>query len=181
MARDRFDLLQWGVLAAALLGLVLLLAGGERGSAAGHRGGELDRALERELAWQARAELLQKLYGPVEELRRSGQLQNALLTLDELERSYPGEAHGQILKGEILSELGAPEQAAASFAAGVRRSGDYIDRDGPLSRRAAIEALVQQALPGVTARAAANPGNRTLASAVKDLRYLQSRLAGGCE
>lgn len=180
MARDRFDLLQGGVLVAATLALAALLAGGN-GAASGRAGGELDRALQRELDWQARAALLQKLYGPVEELRRAGQLENALLKLDELERRYPGEAHGQILKGEILAGIGALEQALASYAAGVRRSGDYIDRSGPLTRRGEIERLVRRALPEIGARAALNPDNRTLAAAIRDLRYLQGRLAGGCE
>lgn len=180
MAPDRFDLQQWGVLAVAALALLGLLLGSDVSRRAEHAD-SVERVLQRELDWQARAGLLQKLYGPVDALRQGGQLENALLKLDELERTYPGEAHGAILKGEILAGMGALEQSAASFAAGVRRNGDYIDRNGPLSRRRQIEKLVERALPEVAERAALNPSNRTLTAALKDLRYLQSRLAGGCE
>lgn len=178
--RDRFDLIHL-VLLAVLAGalLAVFLGQGSQPSAAVTRGGE--KALERELQNQARMTLLQRLYGPVEELRRQGKLENALLTLDELERSYPGEAHGQMLKGEILAGMGAVEEAAASFAAGVRLNGDYIDEKYPLTRRAVVSRLVSDGLPVVTERKGRNPGNRSLGLALKNLRYLQSRLAGGCE
>jgi len=180
MRRDRFDLIHFALLAVLAGGLLIVLLGHwSRPSAAGAKGGE--RALERELQNQTRMTLLQRLYGPVEALRQQGKLENALLTLDELERAYPGEAHGQMLKGEILAGMGALEEAAASFAAGVRRNGDYIDEKYPLSRRAAISRLVADGLPVVAERKGRNPDNRALGLALKNLRYLQSRLAGGCE
>jgi len=178
--RDRFDLIHLVLLAVLAVALLALFLGqGPPPSVADTRGGE--KALARELQNQARMTLLQRLYGPVEELRRQGKPENALLTLDELERSYPGEAHGQILKGEILASMGALEAAAASFAAGVRLNGDYVDEKSPLSRRAAVSRLVSDGLPVVTERKGRNPDNHSLVLALKNLRYLQSRLAGGCE
>jgi hypothetical protein len=64
---------------------------------------------------------------------------------------------------------------------GLRRNGDYVDRKSPLSRRAAIQHVVDGGLPQVAARARANPGNRSLVVAQQNLNYLRSRLAGGCE
>jgi len=181
MRRDRFDLIHLTLLVALAGGLLVVLFGHgtQSGAAAVAKGGE--RALERELQSQARATLLQRLYGPVEELRQQGKTENALLKLDELERTYPGEAHGLMLKGEILAGMGALEPAAASFAAGVRRNGDYIDEKFPLSRRAAVSRLVTDGLPVIIEGTRRNPESRALGLALKNLRYLQSRLAGGCE
>lgn len=179
MVRDAYDKLTWLLLAVVVTALVALLAlnrGGEAGKGAG-----LGKALEREMAYRARVELLGKLYGPVEALRRSGNNAAALLKLDELLRSYPGEAHGYILQGEILHAMGASDEALAAFVKGVKLNGDYLDATSPLSRRDEIQRLVDEGEASVGARAAANPGNRTAAAALQRINYLKSRLAGGCE
>ncbi len=175
-----FDKLLWLLLSLVLVALALLLwQGSHRGGAAGK--GASDRAMERELTYQARIALVQKLYGPVEELRRKGELQTALLKLDELARLYPGEAHGYILQAEILQQMGIIEAALTNYVAGIRLDGDYIDKKSPLSRREAISRFVAETEPAISSRAVANRSNRTLAAARKDLNYLKSRLAGGCE
>lgn len=181
MFKDRFDRLLWLLLAVAITALLVLLGthspgGGNDRSTAG-----LNKALEREMAYQARVALLQKLYAPAENLRKTGDLQGALFRLDELARTYPGEPHGYILKGEILHQLGAREEAVASYVQGIKLSGDYIDKKSPLSRRDDIRRLVDEGLQEIGGRAKANPGNASLAATMKNVNYLQSRLAGGCE
>lgn len=180
MMKDRFDRILAILLLCTFAGLGYLLATGAGGAGNAHSAG-LNRAMEREMAHQARVALLQKLYGPVEELRREGQPQAALLKLDELSRRYPGEAHGHILKGEILLEMGALQEAVTNFTAGVRLSGDYVDQRNPLSRRMEIRRLVDEGLVQIGERARANPDNPGPVRAMRDLYYLQSRLAGGCE
>lgn len=178
MLKDRFDRLLLSLLAATLVALAVLLAGGGEGEA---RPAPVNKSLEREMARQARVSLLQKIYGPVEELRRQGQPQAALLKLDELARRYPGEPHGHILKGETLREMGALEGAVESFTAGVRLSGDYVDKGSPLTRRTEIRQLVEEGLAKVGERSRAHPEDPALAAAMRNLYYLQGRLAGGCE
>jgi hypothetical protein len=181
MLKDRFDWLLVTLLAAATITLLTLLAtqspdsGGTRATAG------LTKAMEQQMAYQARVALLQKLYAPVEAMRTAGDLQGALFKLDDLARTYPGEAHSFILKGEIQHRLGADEEAVASYVQGIKLSGDYIDRKSPLSRRDDIQRLVDTAGRTIADRARANPGNASLALAVKNVNYLQSRLAGGCE
>lgn len=180
MTRNSFDRFLWVSLALVVVGLVLVVATAPRRSAQAD-GQALDRALERTLAYQARVALIKELYGPVEALRQTGQSQSALLKLAEIEKSYPGEAHGQILKGEIQAQLGALDEAVASYAAAVRLSGDYVERDSPLSQRDEIQQLVNDGLKRVGARLAEHPDNRSAQGTMKQLYYLQSRLAGGCE
>ena len=180
MKIDAFDKLLWILLSVVLVALALLLWQGSLRDGASAKG-VADRAMERELTYQARIALVQKLYGPVEELRRKGELQTALLKLDELARLYPGEAHGYILQAEILQQMGIIEAALTNYVAGIRLDGDYIDKKSPLSRREAISRFVAETEPSISSRAAANRSNSTLAAARKDLNYLKSRLAGGCE
>lgn len=181
MLKDAFDKILWLLLSVTLVALVVMLAGQETGGRAGKSAAGLDKALERQMTYQARVDLLQKLYSPVESLRQAGDLQAALFKLDELARLYPQEAHGSILKGEILSRMGALEESVASYVQGVRLNGDYVDRKSPLSRRTEIQKVTDEGLRVIGSRARANPGNRSLAVALNNVNYLRSRLAGGCE
>ena len=181
MKTDSFDKLLWLLLGVMLVTLLILLSQGAHRDGGMPAGGVANRAMERELTYQARVALVQKLYGPVEEFRRKGELQTALLKLDELARQYPGEAHGYIIQGEILQQMGLLDSAMTSYVAGVKLDGVYLDKKSPLSRRDLIDQLITEADRGIGARARANPSNRTLATALGNINYLKSRLAGGCE
>jgi tetratricopeptide (TPR) repeat protein len=141
----------------------------------------LNKAVERETSYRARIELIDKTYAPVEELRKAGNMQAALLKLDELIRKYPGEAHGHILQGELLRDMGALEEAVSSYVEGVKLNGDYVDQKSPLSRRGQIKRIVEEGTRSLGSRAAANPDNRSLTVSRQKINYLKSRLAGGCE
>lgn len=164
----------------ATTGLVALLAtapkgGGTAGSSA------LDKAMERELSRQARAAFVRELYAPVTELRAAGQPQQALLKLEELARTYPGDSFALVLRAEILRELGRLDQAIGHYAQALRLNGEFLDEQGPFSRRTEIRQLVEEGLATLLPRFQTHPDNRSLAATVKEVYYLQSRLAGGCE
>jgi tetratricopeptide (TPR) repeat protein len=180
MFRDTFDKLSWLILVIAVLSLVVLLYvdGGTGSDKRTHGPG---KALERELAYRSRVELISTLFAPVEKLRKEGNNQTALLKLDELIKKYPGEGHGHILQGEILYTMGAFDEAVASYVEGIKLNGDYVDAKSSLSRRAEIQHLVEEGLKNIGQRSAANPDNRTLAAFRQKINYLKSRLAGGCE
>jgi tetratricopeptide (TPR) repeat protein len=180
MFRDVFDKLCWLLLITAVVSLAVLL-GLDGGPGREKRAAGPNKALERELAYRGRVELITQLYAPVENLRKEGNSQTALLKLDELIRKYPAEAHGHILQGEILLGMGAFDEAVSSYVEGVKLNGDYVDAKSPLSRRTEIQRLVEAGLKSIGQRASANPGNRSLAASREKVNYLKSRLAGGCE
>lgn len=180
MFKDHFDKICWALLSIAVAALLFVIIS-DSGKTAGKAGGGLGKAVEREMAYQARIELINKLYGPVEALHKSGNQQEALLKLDQLIRTYPGEAHGHILQGQILREMGGLDEALSSFVAGVKLNGDYVDSKSPLSHRPEIQSLVDEGSKSIGARAAANPGNQSIAASMGKINYLKSRLAGGCE
>lgn len=180
MPKGLFDKLLWLALLVLAGTLVVIVASASRpGEQAGAKA--LDQALARAMTYQSRVALIRELYGPVETLVKEGQDQSALLKLAEIEKTYPGEAHGQMLKGAIQARLGALDEAVASYATGVKLRGDYVDKENPLSRRDEIGKVVESGLRTVSARLALNPDNRTAKATMKQLYYLQSRLAGGCE
>ena len=181
MAHDRFDRFLLFVSLSALIAFAVVIKASNTASAQHNSSKDLNKALEREMNYRARIELINKLYGPVENLRKDGHKQEALLKLDEINRLYPGEAHGHILQGQILWEMEAADEAVSAFVDGVKLNGDYVDDKSPLSQRADIQRLVNEETKSIAARSVANPGNSSLSALIQKNNYLKSRLAGGCE
>ena len=175
MPRDLTDKILWLLLLLTAVALAVILLSSASSTVAG-RGGSIDKAVEREILAQGRMALLQKLYGPAEQLLAAGQHQAALLKLEEVGRSYPAEAHGMMLRGEILLRMGAFDAAVASLAKGVELNGEYVDELSPLSRREQIEEVVKKGVADM--KTTSHNSEKELH---KKLFYLQSRLAGGCE
>lgn len=180
MPGDRFDRLAVAGLLLALAALVALVA--TAGSSAGRPAdGALDRRVEQELLAQARIAFLERHYGPVVTLRDRGELQSALLKLEELERQFPGEAHGALLRGDVLYRMGLIDRAVTSLALAVRGNGDYLDPVSPLNQRDLIAVTAEQGVPLLRDRLRGQPDDRQAAAVLRDAYYLRSRLAGGCE
>jgi tetratricopeptide (TPR) repeat protein len=180
MLRDRFDQLMIVALVGVLIFTAVLMAG------AGPRYDNQDaqaanRRFEREMLHQARVAFIERHYSPVITLRDNGSLPDALLKLEELSRTLPGEAHNDLLSGDILLRMGQFDRAVSKLAKAVRSNADYVDSASPLSERPLIESAVSEGLPLIRDRLRVQPDNLTLAKVLKDGYYLQSRLAGGCE
>ena len=178
MLKDRVDILLGASLLVCVIVVAALLAGD--GSHASQQSLSVDKALERDMAYQAKVSFLERLYAPVIELQEESQYAAALLKLDELFRRYPEEAHGELLRGEILLQMQTIPKAIEHIAKAVRMSADYVDQNSPLSRHKLIGELVDAQLPKLKADLAKTGGER-LQATLKDLYYLQGRLAGGCE
>lgn len=178
MLKDRFDILLAVLLFVCVAVIGSLLLGG--GSQASQRNLAVDKAIERDMAYQAKVSFIERIYAPVSTLQTAGKYESALLKLDELSRRYPEEAHGELLRGEILLKLEVLPKAVEHLARAVRMNGDYVDQLSPFSRRTLIAQLLEKQLPVLKAKAQ----QRTSAAAqtaLKNLFYLQGRMAGGCE
>jgi hypothetical protein len=179
LSRDRFDILTLiGLAGVVLVTLFLLLGSGGRDLrlASGP-----SQATERALQERAQAAFFAETYAPVEELLAVNKPGEALLRLEQIERDLPAEAHTALLRGGILVRQGALVEGIGEYVRAVRSRADYVDTRSPLQRRAEIEQLLATALPVVQSQAQTNPDNQGLNRALRDLHYLQSRLAGGCE
>ena len=180
MLKDRFDMILAGALLTTLLITAVLLVV-DSGSSGSSHASTINHQMERELLYQAKVAFLERHYGPVVSLRDDGSLQEALLKLEELSRNLPGEAHTDLLTGDIMLRMGQFDLALTKLASAVRKNAEYVDHASPLSQRPLVESAVSSALPLMRDRLRSQPDSRNLAQVVKDGYYLQSRLAGGCE
>lgn len=140
-----------------------------------------NKVLERGLAAQARLLFQQNTYGTVETFMKEGRPAEALLKLEELSVRYPGEAYGLALKGRILAASGSLSQAISAYAQAVRLNGEHVDKNSPFSRREEINSIVDKGLVELLPKIKAQPGDVSLKQTIRELYYLKSRLAGGCE
>jgi tetratricopeptide (TPR) repeat protein len=177
MKLDRFDKILLSFLAITVIALAVYSAGSLPAKTTAIE----TRSMERDLAAQARVGLLEKLYAPVTGAMQTAQYQEALLKLEEVNTRYPGEAHGFILKGEILYRMGVLDGAAAGFVRGIKLNGDYIDKNSPFSKRDIITVLVEKSLLPAQSAYKSSRSNPALKENLANLNYLKSRLAGGCE
>lgn len=180
MFKDRFDCLSAAALLLVIVALGALLVTA-RPSDGRQSHGNPDRRVEQEILAQARVAFLERHYGPVVTLRDQGELQSALLKLEELDRKFPGESHGSLLRGDILYRMGLVDRAVVSLAVAVRGNGDYLDPASPLNQRDLIAVAAEQGIPLLRDRLRGQPDDRQTAATLKDAYYLKSRLAGGCE
>lgn len=174
MLNDAQDKLLWTALLAVIIAIPVIFFV-SRGAPGRITAPVNNRDVEQQTLQEARRLLRKQRYEPVETLLKNGNPQQALLKLEELAVSYPADAHAFILRGEILATMGSEDQATANFAKGVKLDGSYVDRNNPLSRRESIARLVNVQLKSAAANSGAKPDT------LRDIRYLQSRLAGGCE
>jgi hypothetical protein len=159
MLKDRFDRLSVAALLLVVVALGALLA--TAGPSAGRPGdGALNRRVEQEMLTQARLSFLERHYGPVAALRDRGELQSALLKLEELDRKFSGEPHGSLLRGEILYRMGLIDRAVTSLAVAVRGNGDYLDPASPLNQRDLIAVAAEQGVPLLRDRLRGQPDDR---------------------
>jgi len=179
---DTFDLLMAAALVGMLLGLlVLLLGAGGRGGGGSLSSAAYQSALQQKLQREARLEQLESMYRPVQEALTEQRPAEALLALDEIARHYPGEPHGLMLRGEIQLAMGATYEGVQNIASAVRQDGEYLEEGGVLSRRSLLERLVDEELPRLQAANRTPAPSPAAQRTLQELRYLQSRLAGGCE
>lgn len=178
MFRDRFDQIHLlaAVIVLAAIGLLLTGFSGDGGRTRPFS----NQAVEQAMQEKARAVFLLETFQPIEALIADDRQAEALLKLQEYEKLYPGEAHTLVLRAGILVDQGGLGEGIAQYAAAVKMNGDYVDAKSRLNRRAEISRLVESSIPRIreSLRSGENP---SLEKSLKDLYYLQSRLAGGCE
>lgn len=179
MIRDLFDkFLLLGLVAVAVA--IALVLGGFFGQDDALITQKRNPAVERAMQEKARSAFLLETYQPVEHLMLSDRHAEALLKLQEFDKTFPGEPHTMILRGSILVTQGVLSEGLAQYAAAVKINGDYVDEKSSLHRRDEINQLVESAVPAIrkSLQVASTP---TLEKSLRDAYYLQSRLAGGCE
>ncbi len=120
---------------------------------------------------------LKKIFGAVEELIDEGRLEQAQLTLSQLEAKFKGDGHLYFLRGKILATMEMHEKAILNFIKAVKLDPDYIDERCTLTYKGSfIEDATNAALKYYKGKK-----DDESKKAMRAVRNMQRRLAGSCE
>ncbi len=112
-------------------------------------------------------------FAPVRKQIESGRMEEALLSLRPMAEKGGYRGYARFWLGEIAFRQGAYAQAVRAYRQAVEQAPDLGDPDGPFGARRVLEARLSFLRKG--------PWARKPPREIRDLYYLQRRLAGGCE
>lgn len=116
---------------------------------------------------------IEAAFGPVLRAQNEGRRDEALLALRERETRGPYRGYAAFLLGELAFEEGAYGPAVARYRNAVELEPSVADRDSAFSSARRISQRLDALARG--------PWKEHPPAEMRDLRYLQRRLAGGCE
>ncbi|MDH3348435.1 MAG: hypothetical protein OEM02_10125 [Desulfobulbaceae bacterium] len=121
------------------------------------------------------------IYKDVDTLQAKGLYSEALVTLEEIMGKHPSMSLSSVYLARLNVKLGHVEKAIADYRKAVEMNPDYVDKKASSFIGPEIKKFVTQSKSFVEKQLAENPDNKDSKRALKNIYYLQRRLAGGCE
>ncbi len=146
-----------------------------------HGGVAISAEKELQRAYREQAARDAQLFKNVRLLREQGKTSQALASLKEIMKAHPGNPHAFVVQARLDLAGGSLTDAIANFRKAVDARPEYVDRKTPFYIGKEIETVVTEALEKLPRERKLKPDDRNIAIAMKNVYYLQRRLAGGCE
>ena len=117
----------------------------------------------------------------VETLQAKGLYSEALVTLEEIMKEHPRMSMSSVHLARINVKMGHVAKAIAEYRKAVEMDPDYVDKKASRFIGPEIKKFTTQSKLVIEKQLAENPDNKETKRALKNIYYLQRRLAGGCE
>ena len=137
------------------------------------KGGEDSYALQMEMD--------KKIYEEVVSLKEQGHYPEAMAKLETIIKKYPEKSLSYVYLAQLYLEQGELRETIHNYRRAVEMEADYVDERTPLFIGNEIKKLVTEGREKFSREKALKPKDKEVRKALKDVYYLQSRLAGGCE
>jgi Tfp pilus assembly protein PilF len=122
-----------------------------------------------------------KLYQQVTAFREQGRYADAMAKLEDITERYPDKSLSYVYLGQVLLKQGKLGAAIHNYRRAVEMDPDYVDKRTPRFMGDAIKTVVEEGREKFAREKALRPEDKDVQRALKDVYYLQRRLAGGCE
>jgi tetratricopeptide (TPR) repeat protein len=119
---------------------------------------------------------IKEKYGRIEELIGGNRLEEALLTLKQIEPGSKTDAHLYFLQGKVYAKMKLYKESIEKFLKAVKYDSDYIDEDCTLYKGILIKEVTLDAIDYYKDRE-----DKASREAIKLVYAMQRRLAGSCE
>lgn len=138
-------------------------------------------AKEEKVSYTLQMETDKRIYQEVTSCKKQGLYTEAMAKLKDVIKRYPEKSLSYVYVAELYLKQGKLGDSIHNYRRAVEMEPDYVDERTPLFIGDKIKELVTEGREKFGREKALKPKDREVRKALKDVYYLQSRLAGGCE
>ena len=132
-------------------------------------------------SYTLQTEVDKKIYQEVASYKEQGLYPEAMAKLRDVMKEYPEKSMSYVYLAQLYLKQGKLRDAIHGYRLAVEMEPDYVDERTPLFIGDEIKELVTEGREKFSREKALKPKDKEVRKALKDVYYLQSRLAGGCE
>jgi len=122
-----------------------------------------------------------KIYQEVASYKEQGLYTEAMAKLEDIRKKYPEKPMSYVYLAQLYLEQGRLADGIHNYRRAVEMEPDYVDERTPLFIGDKIKELVIEGREKFGREKALKPEDKKVMKTLKDIYYLQSRVAGGCE
>jgi len=168
---------------AAIVGLIII-AGGMLGNQQINERRSENRAQvdgRETKSYASQMEVDKQIYASVITYQDKGLYAEAIAELDRIAKNNPKNSLSYIYLAESHLAQGRLSDAIRNYRQAVEMQPDYVDQRTPVFKGDEIKKLVTEGIPKLEREKKLKPKDEDVKQALKDVYYLQRRLAEGCE
>lgn len=148
---------------------------------ANRKQGNLNEDPTGEAAFEEKKERNQRIYQDLLGEMEKGDLAQAKEALEAIMTKYPENAQSYVYMAQIHLEEGKLGESIQKYRHAVETDPDLVDERTPFFIGDKLENIVKEGTEKFKREKELKPGDETVDKVLKDVYYLQRRLAGGCE
>jgi len=166
----------------AIIGLTVITAG-MMGSHEMAKKGDKNPGLlmEQGSAYASQIETDKKIYAQVASYNEQGLHTEAMSELKNVMEKYPNKSLSYVYLARLYLDDGQLADSIHNYRRAVEMEPDYVDKKAPLFIGDEVRKVVREGVEKLQREQTLRPKDKEVGEAIKDVYYLQRRLAGGCE
>jgi tetratricopeptide (TPR) repeat protein len=132
-------------------------------------------------SYSSQTEMDKQIFAEVTAYRKKGLYAEAIAEVEDIVKSHPEKSLSYVYLAQLHVEQGKLADSIHSYRRAVEMEPDYVDPRTPLFMGDEIKKLVKEGMEKLEREKTLKPKDEGVRQALKDVYYLQRRLAGGCE
>jgi tetratricopeptide (TPR) repeat protein len=122
-----------------------------------------------------------RMYQEIASYKEQGLYTEAMAKLEYIRKKNPEKPMSYVYLAQLYLEQGRLADGIHNYRRAVEMEPDYVDERTPLFIGDEIKEVVEEGREKFGREKALKPEDKEVRKALKDIYYLQSRIAGGCE
>ncbi|MDY6952755.1 MAG: hypothetical protein SWE60_14685 [Thermodesulfobacteriota bacterium] len=168
---------------AAIAGIAVITIGmlAQQELMRGGRDNPGEEAKAKESAYALQMEEDERLFKEARTAEEKGLYQEAMAQIEDIMKNYPEKSLSYVYLGRLHFKQGKLGESIVNYRQAVEMEPDYVDERTPRFIGDEIKQIVEEGREKFGREKELKPKDKEVRGALKDIYYLQSRLAGGCE